>query len=236
MRATKTTATLIVLPCYNEREALDRVLRAVHREAPGCDTLVVDDGSLDDSAAIAATLSPCLRLPMNLGIGAAVQAGIKYAARNGYDVCIQVDADGQHPPSQIRMLQDAHRLSRANLVIGSRFLEDSGFKSSATRRAGIRVIHWSLRALFGRRITDPTSGFRLMDRAAIELFSRDYPKDFPEPISTARALRHGFVVQEVPVAMEPRRSGRSSIFGVTALLYMLRVIGMLVLVRLGKRR
>jgi glycosyltransferase involved in cell wall biosynthesis len=170
---------------------------------------------------------------MNLGIGGAVQTGIKYARDHDYDLCVQVDGDGQHPPGHIKILVDSYRAEPANLIIGSRFLHRAGFKSTWRRRFGIRVIRSAIRFLYGHTLTDPTSGFRLMDRAAIRIFSRDYPQDFPEPISAAVALRQGLTIREVPVDMRCRQAGTSSIDGWHSLWYMLRVVGYLTLLRVG---
>jgi glycosyltransferase involved in cell wall biosynthesis len=198
---------------------------------------VIDDGSWDATCAVAAAHSPVARLPQNLGIGGAVQTGIKYAARQNFDFCVQIDGDGQHDPRAIETLLDAYRKHPANITIGSRFIDRSGFCSTRLRRAGIRLIVLALEALFhGGRITDPTSGMRLFDRAAIAFFAKSYPTDFPEPISLAWAMRAGLTVSEVPVEMRARETGVSSIDGLKSASYMIRVLGYILLARLVRSR
>ncbi|MBM62046.1 MAG: glycosyltransferase [Acidobacteria bacterium] len=225
---------LLIIPCYNESASIGTLLQEIEECLPTCDTLVVDDGSEDDTYEIASKSSACLRLIANLGIGGAVQTGIKYAFRKGYDLCIQVDGDGQHPPDQVELLTRGFLADRANMVIGSRFIDQTGFRSSRMRRLGIAIIRRSLANLYGEVITDPTSGFRLMDRRAMELFCAEYPYDFPEPISVGDALDQSLRVIEVPVTMRERKAGKSSIGGLKNLSYMFRVIGYLLLKRVGR--
>ena len=226
--------TAIIIPCYNEERAVPGVVAEVRAFDDSLVTVVIDDGSSDDTAKVAGETSRVVRLPVNLGIGGAVQAGILYAARNGFDACIQVDGDGQHAAAEIASLMKAHAETGANLVIGSRFLSDGGFRSTAFRRAGIRTIASALSTLFGVRVTDPTSGFRLMDRQAIALFSRQYSQDFPEPVSIAVAVEHGLRVVEAPVTMRERVHGTSSLAGLRSFVYMFRVLAYLVLLRLKR--
>lgn len=223
---------LIIIPCYNEEKSIQEVLRQI--TARGFQhTLVIDDGSYDGTYEVARKYSKTVRLIKNLGIGGAVQTGIKYAARHGYELCAQIDGDGQHPPEELLHLLAAYERSRCNIVIGSRYLRNDSFRSTVSRRTGGRMIAWALRHLFrGGRITDPTSGMRLMDRRAIELFAKNYPQDFPEPISLAWALRSGLTVDEVPVQMRAREAGTSSLIGLKPLAYMIRVIGYIVLARI----
>jgi len=229
-----TLRVLIIIPCYNEGLNINELLNEINQLNAGYSTVVVDDGSEDDTYAIASRLSTCVRLVANIGIGGAVQTGIKYAYEHGYDLCIQCDGDGQHLPEEIGVLIDSYRSSPANLIIGSRFISGSTFRSTWARRFGIRIISYAIRLLFGVRLTDPTSGFRLMDIKAIRLFSAQYPHDFPQPISAAIAIEEGFTVREVPVNMRPRKYSRSSIRGIKTLAYMLRIIGYLILIRLGR--
>ena len=226
--------TAIVIPCYNEARAVSEVVAEVRAFDDSFVTIVVDDGSTDGTARVARETSRVVRLPVNLGIGGAVQTGILYAARNDFDVCIQVDGDGQHAAAEIAALMKAHAETGANLVIGSRFLADGGFRSTAFRRAGIRTIASALETLFGVRVTDPTSGFRFMDRKATALFATHYPQDFPEPVSIAVAVEHGLRVVEAPVTMRERVHGTSSLAGLRAFAYMFRVLGYLVLLRLKR--
>ena len=225
---------LLVIPCYNEEASIGGLLAEIAETGRGYHTLVVDDGSADATSAVASARSPVARLTQNLGIGGAVQTGFKYAARHGYDFCLQIDGDGQHDPREIEVLLAAHRAHPTNITIGSRFIDNSGFGSTRLRRAGIRLIAFALNSLFrgGGRITDPTSGMRLLDRSAIAFFAKAYPTDFPEPISLAWAMRAGLTVSEVPVEMRPRETGVSSIDGLKSASYMVRVLGYILLARL----
>lgn len=222
---------LLIIPCFNEAGTIGSLLREVS-ETP-YDSLVIDDGSKDDTAEISKEWTQCLSLPFNLGIGGAVQSGIKYAFRQNYDLCVQVDGDGQHPPEEITKLVSHWIKTQANLVIGSRFLSTEGFKSGFARRLGIQLISRCLFVLFKNSITDPTSGFRLMDRKAMQLFCEYYPADFPEPTSIALALGHGLNVQETSVIMRSRTDGTSSIYGWKSVSYIIRVLSQILQVRLG---
>ncbi|MBI2515854.1 MAG: glycosyltransferase family 2 protein [Opitutae bacterium] len=230
--AVQVPRVLVVIPCFNEGKSIRGVLEQIRALDERVDTLVVDDGSRDDTSDQARPLSRCVRLVMNLGIGGAVQTGYRYARENNYDFCIQVDGDGQHPPDQILVLLAAARATGANLMIGSRFLSGQGFRSTRARRVGIRLISMACRFLFGLKVSDPTSGFRLCDRRAISLFADQYPQDFPEPVSIGYARAAGLKVEEAPVRMIERTHGSSSITGFKNLAYMLRVLGNLVLIRL----
>lgn len=213
---------LIVIPAYNEA---DNIVDTVHGVVDkGYDYIVVNDGSRDE------TLKVCrennlnvLDLPMNLGIGGAVQAGHKYAQRFGYDIDIQLDGDGQHDPSYLDEL--VHEIvTGSDLVIGSRFVEKTdGFQSSFMRRVGITWLSAMLKVCTGKRVCDPTSGFRACGRRAIDLFCDSYPVDYPEPESIAVAIKNGLTVKEVPVEMRERQGGVSSIGGFSSVYYMVKV-------------
>ena len=164
-----------------------------------------------------------------------MQVAIKYACEYNYETCIQVDGDGQHPPDQIKVLVESYRKSPANLIIGSRFLSNENYMSTWARRLGIKSISHAIKLLYNCKVSDPTSGFRLMDRKAIHLFSTQYPYDFPEPISIATALERCLTIREIPLNMRARRHGKSSISGLMSLSYMLRVVGYLILTRIGRR-
>ncbi len=215
---------LAIVPALNEGRALAGVVRRIRAEAPGCDVCVVDDGSSDDTAAVAAREGAAvLRCPVNLGIGGAVQTGYLWARARGYDAAVQVDGDGQHDPAFIRAALAPIAAGRASLVIGSRFLEPGGWRSTAARRAGIRYLSLLLRLRCGARVTDATSGFRAADRRAIALFAASYPSDYPEPESIALAVRAGLVLAEVPVRMQARGHGASSIGVLGSLYYLVKV-------------
>ena len=213
---------LIVIPAYNEADNILNTVSGVVEH--GFDYIVVNDGSRDT------TLDVCrsnglnvLDLPMNLGIGGAVQAGHKYAQRFGYDIDIQLDGDGQHDPAYLDAL--VHEVvSGADLVIGSRFLEKTdGFQSTFMRRVGITWLSAILKLCTGRLVSDPTSGFRACGRRAIDLFCASYPVDYPEPESIAVAIKSGLSVKEVSVEMRERQGGISSIGGLSSVYYMIKV-------------
>ena len=226
---------LVAIPCYNEAPSLKKLIAEIRRNL-SCDVLVIDDASTDNSFEIASRYAICVRHSVNLGIGGAVQTALKFAHENGYDLCIQVDGDGQHPPSQLPLLVNSFLAQPANMVIGSRFIANDSFRSTLLRRVGSQTISRLLKALFRRKVTDPTSGFRLMDQKAIAFFSKNYPTDFPEPISIALAMGRKMTVREIPVMMEERKHGRSSIMGLKTVSYMLRVLSYIVLTRLSPER
>ena len=213
---------LIVIPAYNEESAIAQVVQTVR--SAGYDYVVVNDGSTDGTLAVCRAQGiNVLDLPQNLGIGGAVQAGHLYALENGYDVDIQVDGDGQHDISCVPALLE--RISDgADLVVGSRFIEPiEGFKSTAARRAGLRWLSGCIRLVTGLTVNDVTSGFRASGRAAIELFARRYPVDYPEPESLVMVHNAGLRIDEVPVVMHERQGGVSSIHALSAVYYMIKV-------------
>jgi len=166
-----------------------------------------------------------LRLPFNLGIGSAVQTGFRFAYEQGYDIAVRVDGDGQHDPSQLGRLAEPVLNGDADIAVGSRFAEaGSGYRSSRSRRIGIRVLAWVVSRIVGRRVTDTTSGFQVLNRNAIALFARDYPHDYPEVEATIMVFRHRLRLIEVPVTMRERGGGRSSITTLRSIYYMLRVL------------
>ena len=164
-----------------------------------------------------------MNLPINLGIGGAVQTGYIYARDNGYDIAVQMDGDGQHDAGFIQEMAAHLEQNNADLVIGSRFIKKEGFQSSRLRRAGILYFTWLIKLCTGHTITDPTSGYRMAGRRVIEMFAQDYPKDYPEPETVVKILRHGFQVEEIPVIMRERQGGVSSISMIKSVYYMLKV-------------
>jgi glycosyltransferase involved in cell wall biosynthesis len=216
--------TLVIVPAYNEAKNLPHVISSLRQAAPQCSVCVVDDGSTDDTARVASSLgATVLRSPLNLGIGGAVQLGYLWAYTHGYDAAVQIDGDGQHDPRYLPEVLAPIAERRAEVVIGSRFLGEGGFRSTALRRAGIRYLTWVLRLRCGVRATDPTSGYRAAGKQAIALFARSYPSDYPEPEAIALAVRHGLKVLDVPVTMKPRQHGESSINWWKTLYYLVKV-------------
>lgn len=224
---------LVIVPCYNEQGSIAPLLQEIASLEVSNETVVIDDGSQDNTFQIASQFAPTVRLLRNLGIGGAVQTGIKYAERYGFDFCVQIDGDGQHPPEEVAKLMAAYLEEPRSIIIGSRYIDHDTFRSTWTRRLGGQVIALTLNKLFNKcKVSDPTSGMRLMDRDAIKLFARHYPHDFPEPISLAWALREGLSVAEVPVKMRARNHGESSIVGWKPIAYMFRVLSYIMLARL----
>jgi glycosyltransferase involved in cell wall biosynthesis len=218
---------LAIVPAYNEQGMVGRVVREICRQAPGFDVVVVDDGSTDDTAAEAeAAGAKVLRHPFNTGIGGAMQSGFKYALRHSYDVAAQVDGDGQHKPAHLQdLLAKLHTSGdEADMVCGSRFRGDPGYQVPLGRRIGNLIFSVVLTAITGRRITDPTSGFRMTNRRGIELFARDYPHDYPEVEAILMLHAHRLRLHEVPVRMNARGFGRSSIDYPRSAYYMVKVL------------
>jgi len=216
---------LVVVPAFNEAETIARVVRDLRRRAPWADTVVVNDGS-DDATAEAARAAgvKVLDLPVNLGIGGAVQTGYRYARDHGYDLAFQFDGDGQHRASLLAGLARPVLEDQADLVIGSRFLRPRGMTAYGLRRMGIRVLAATISSVLGQRITDPTSGFRVAGRRAIHLFATEYPQDYPEPESLVLLVRQGLRIREAPATMRRRRGGQTSIGLWAGFHYMSKVI------------
>ena len=230
---------LAIVPAFNEAGAIASTIAAIHAAAADFDVLVVDDGSGDATAKIAAgTGAAVLRMPFNLGIGGAMQCGYMYALERGYEVAVQVDGDGQHDPHHIHDLLDRLRSDPdLNMVTGSRFLDPAGegYRSSGTRRVGIRIFSKVVSLITGQPVTDPTSGFRMTNRRGIELFARDYPHDYPEVEAILLMHAHRLRSCEIPVRMRPRETGESAISSSQSVYYMVKVL-LAVFVGLFRRR
>jgi glycosyltransferase involved in cell wall biosynthesis len=228
MNETTTNRKLAIVPAHNEVEAIASTIAAIRQWAPDFDVLVIDDGSTDATAERASsTGAAVLRLPFNLGIGGAMQSGYIYALEREYEVAVQVDGDGQHDPRHIRDLLE--RLSgdpELNMVTGSRFLDHgaAGYRSTLIRRVGIRVFSGLVSLITARRVTDPTSGFRMTNRRGIELFARDYPHDYPEVEAILLMHFHRLHSCEIPVVMRPRLTGESAISSTQSVYYMAKVL------------
>ena len=222
------TTILIIIPSYNEGDTLPLILeQLLHLKLPAqykMEIAVVNDCSKDDTKTVA-ELYPVITLDLlvNLGIGGAVQTGFLYANENGFDIAVQLDGDGQHPPPELLKLLDCYEKTRANIVIGSRFLNEGGFKSSFARRIGIRYFHWLNKLFTGKSIYDSTSGFRLFDKDVIALAAEKYPDEYPEPASLVLFSKAGFSIQETAVVMSERLGGKSSIRNFVSLYYCVKV-------------
>ena len=216
---------LIIIPAYNEEESLGRVIRQVRAAVSDAEIVVINDGSTDATPEIAEGYgAKLISLPYNLGIGSAMQTGFMYARRWNADVAVQVDGDGQHDAREIPQLLQALDVHGLDVVIGSRYLEDRGYITPHLRRTGIVVLAWIVSLITGQRITDPTSGFRALNRRAIDLSATDYPFDYPEPESVVTFERAGLRIGEIPVTMNPRYGGQSSITPLRSAYYMVKVI------------
>lgn len=216
--------SLVIIPAYNEEKSIEKTIMDIKQNAPDFDYVIVNDCSTD------ATIELCrekglqvLNLPINLGIGGAVQTGYLYAVKNGYEIAVQFDGDGQHDAKYLDAMQKFLLREQADMVIGSRFIEKEGFQSSGIRRMGIRYFTNLIYALTRTRITDPTSGMRMVNKEVMELFADNYPKDYPEPESAVAVLKQHKKVMEYPVVMRERSEGTSSISPLKGIYYMIKV-------------
>ena len=216
---------LIIVPAYNESESIGDVLATLAREAPEYDVVVVNDGSPDTTGDVvrASGTADLIRLPYNLGIGAAMQTGYKYALRQGYDIAVQCDADGQHPVHQIPKIVARVEDGTADLIIGSRYVADTDYQPSLMRRIGKSLLSRLVDSVVGGGVTDTTSGFRAGNRAVIAAFAHHYPDDYPEAEALVLLHKRGLRSAEVPVDMQPRQGGVSSINPRRALYYIIKV-------------
>ncbi len=215
---------LIIIPAFNESENIERVIKHLQETNPEVDYLVINDCSLDNTKEILyRTGAKYINLPVNLGIGGAVQAGYLYALENDYDVAIQMDGDGQHNPEYINDLVEPIRRGEADTVIGSRFITKEGFQSSGLRRFGISFLSHLIKLLCGLKVYDVTSGFRAVNREYIRFFAHEYAQDYPEPEAIVTSTLNGARIREIPVIMSERISGTSSISGLKSAYYMIKV-------------
>jgi len=218
------TDCAVIIPAYNEEGAIVGLLDELKRYVPELDIIVINDGSTDSTALLARKSEvTVLDLPCNLGVGGAVQTGFRYAYDLGYQCVIRIDGDGQHPPAEIRKLFKAMQEEEADLIIGSRFKGKKAFVSNLVRYLGIKILALFLTWICRSRITDPTSGFWLVNRKLLYYFAHDYPTEYPEPEAIALLRRYGFSFKEEPVDFRPRISGRSSIRAWGTVYYMMKV-------------
>lgn len=228
LNALPTREILVLIPAFNEAENIGTVLDEARAKISALthefDVLVVDDGSSDETASVAEEKgAEVVRLPLNGGIGVALQTGFQFGIEFGYDYLVRIDADGQHPPGFIPDVLQPVLTGEADLAIGSRFIAGKGYRPSPMRRLGIAWFSFLLSAMFGKKISDPTSGFQAMNRKLMEMYSRRYASDYPEVEALVTALRRGYTVAEAPIVMKERQGGRSSIDWLQSIYYALKV-------------
>lgn len=215
---------LIIIPAYNEAANIEKVINNIVQNYPQYDYVIINDGSTDKTAEVCANAGyQVLNLPINMGIGGAVQTGYQYAKKNNYDAAVQIDGDGQHDVAYLEDMLKLLETGEADVVIGSRFVQREGFQSSQIRRVGIRFLSILARILTGVQIRDITSGYRVVNRTFIEIYANDYPADYPEPEAMIIAAVYGGSIKEYPVVMRERENGTSSITFKKSVYYMIKV-------------
>ncbi len=223
----KKTHIALIIPCFNESKNIKELfenIQAISIENVNITPIFVNDCSTDNTLEVIRSLNcTFLDLPVNLGIGGAVQCGYKYAYRNNFDIAIQVDGDGQHDPKELHKIINPIIRNNADVVIGSRFITKEGFQSSFTRRLGINYFKWLNKQLVQIQITDSTSGFRALNKTALKLVNSYYPDDYPEPEAIILFKMNNLNIQEVPVLMKERLNGVSSISPIKSIYYMVKV-------------
>lgn len=220
----KSLKKLIIIPAFNEGQNLHELIEEIKKEVPDYDYIIINDGSTDNTVDVCGeNYLNAIHIPINLGIGGAVQTGYIYAMENGYDIAVQLDGDGQHDPKALPALVKKLEEDECDLVIGSRFLKGEGFQSSFMRRVGISILSFLIYILTGKRYYDVTSGLRACNSKIIEIFSKIYPEDFPETESLMMLQMLGCSIVEVPVVMRKRKSGSSSIGWFSAIYFMVKV-------------
>jgi glycosyltransferase involved in cell wall biosynthesis len=220
-----TVRRIAIVPAYNEERNVGRVLDELRALDPGLDVVVVSDGSTDRTAEVASARGAhVIRLPFNLGIGGAVQTGFRHAWEEGYELAVRLDGDGQHDPGELRGLVAPVVVGEADLAVGSRFVAGGGYRSSAARRVGIRILARVVSLIARQRLTDTTSGFQACNRRAIAVYAADLPHDYPEVEGMVIAIKHRLRVVEVPVTMREREHGRSSIGALASIYYMIKIL------------
>jgi glycosyltransferase involved in cell wall biosynthesis len=201
---------LVIVPAHDEEESLPATLDELRRKVPEVAVLVVDDGSRDATAQIARARGvPVVSHAVNLGVGGALQTGFRWALQHGYDIGVQLDADGQHDPSHLAALLAPVLRDQCDVSIGSRYVASTGYRAPLARRLGIMLFSGVVQLAVGQRITDTTSGYRAYDREVMEHCQDDFPKDFPDAPLLIELARRGFRLAEVPVEMRQREAGRS---------------------------
>lgn len=230
---------LLIIPAYNEADNIEKVVNHIIENYPQYDYVIINDGSKDNTEEI------CMKnhynlisLPLNLGIGGAVQTGYQYALKNHYDIAVQIDGDGQHDISYVEQLLEPLIKGEADIAIGSRFIDKEGFQSTSARRAGILFLSTLIQCLCFFKVKDVTSGFRAVNRKYIDIYSKDYSNDYPEPEAIVSAAMYGGKIVEIPVVMRERQGGESSIRFWNSVYYMIKVTLAIIIRRIsyGVRR
>lgn len=230
---------LLIIPAYNEEENILNTCKMIENYSEKYDYIVINDGSKDNTEKILTQNNiNHIQLVKNLGIGGAVQTGYKYAYEHNYDIAVQFDGDGQHDISYVKTICEPVASGKADMCIGTRYLnqETSEFKSTFMRRFGKNIISSVIRMCCKKSITDPTSGFRAVNREIIEIFSQNYPTEYPEPDSTVNILLNGYTVEELPVNMRERQNGKSSINVWKSADYMIKVTLSIIINRIGTKK
>lgn len=225
---------LIIIPAYNEADNIEHVVDNIKNNYPQYDYIIINDGSQDETEEV------CIRngynfltLPLNLGIGGAVQTGYRYALKYKYDIAIQIDGDGQHDIAYVEKLIEPLINQEADITIGSRFLDKEGFQSTRSRRMGITFLSTLIRCLCFVRVKDVTSGFRAVNEKFIKIYAENYPNDYPEPEAIVAAIMHRGKIKEVPVIMKERIGGSSSINLKRSVYYMIKVTLAIIVCRIS---
>lgn len=215
---------LVIIPAYNEEHTIRNVVNKIQVCIPEADILVINDGSKDNTSIIALDSGAnVIDLPYNLGIGGAMQTGYLYAKEKKYDIAVQVDADGQHDPLYIKELIEPIVQNSADVVVGSRYVNKSSYKSSVIRRIGIIFFSIFVSILINQKLRDTTSGFRAVNKSVIDYFAHYYPTDYPEVDVLVKLKKKNFKIIELPVQMFERQGGKSSITALQSIYYMIKV-------------
>lgn len=227
---------LVIIPAYNEEESIAGVIEELKACGTECDYVVINDCSTDRTPEILEERGyNFVSLPVNLGIGGAVQTGFRYACENGYDIAVQYDGDGQHDPAYLGALIAPIINGECDFSLGTRFIEKAGFQTSFMRRVGINFLKCIIFISCGERVSDATAGFRAASKELIRYFSEHYAQDYPEPEAVISAVTEGFRIKEVPVVMRERQGGVSSISPLKSVYYMLKVSVAVLMYRFARR-
>lgn len=231
---------LLIIPAYNEEKSIYNtymnVINHNNEHNTNYDVIVINDGSADGTKNVCEINNiPHINLCSNSGIGNAVQTGYKYAVLHNYDITVQFDGDGQHDVSYIDAITKPIIDNKADMVIGSRFINNnsSSFKSSLSRRIGINIISFFIKLLTGKKIYDTTSGFRAINSCLFKKFANSYPSEYPEPVSITSVIKQKYTIKEVPVSMNERKEGVSSINAWKTVYFMINVVFSIIIEAIG---